>query len=213
MYRTGDMAKWLPDGNIEFLGRVDRQVKIRGFRVELGEIQAKLLRHPGIGQCIVLDCPDGSGQRALCAYYAAAEELSYRELHDYLCQDLPGYMIPSYFVRLDAIPVTSNGKVDVAALPNPLTVVHSDAVYEPPANEIEAELVEVWKELLEIETVGVNDNFFELGGHSLLAVKLEIEMEQRGLLISPEDFLKCYTIRELSRYTKKATDAVTESAG
>ncbi|USB33497.1 amino acid adenylation domain-containing protein [Paenibacillus sp. YPG26] len=212
MYRTGDMAKWMPDGNIEFLGRVDRQVKIRGFRVELGEVQAKLLRHPDISQCVVLDCPDGSGQRALCAYYAAAEELPYRALHDYLSQDLPGYMIPSYFVRLDAIPVTSNGKVDAAALPNPLTVVHSDAEYEPPANEVEAELVELWKALLEVETVGVNDNFFELGGHSLLAVKLEIEMEQRGLLISPEDFLKCYTIRELSQYTTKAAAATAETA-
>ncbi|MBO9600429.1 MAG: hypothetical protein J7559_21740, partial [Cohnella sp.] len=110
--------------------------------------------------------------------------------------------------RLDAIPVTSNGKVDRAALPDPLTLVRSDAVYEPPANEIEAELVEIWKELLEIETVGVNDNFFEIGGHSLLAVKMDIEMEQRGLQIAPEDFQQCYTIRDLSRYiTKVPVDA------
>ncbi|TYP79313.1 non-ribosomal peptide synthetase [Paenibacillus methanolicus] len=212
MYRTGDMAKWMADGNIEFLGRVDRQVKIRGFRVELGEIQTRLLRHPDIGQCVVIDCPDGTGQRALCAYYAAEEEHSYRALHDYLSQDLPSYMIPSYFIRLDTIPVTSNGKVDISALPNPLTVVRSDAEYEPPANEIEAELVEIWQALLEIEIVGVNDNFFELGGHSLLAIKLEIEMEQRGLLIAPEDFLKCYTIRELSPYTTKAAGAAAVTA-
>ncbi|MBW5445448.1 amino acid adenylation domain-containing protein [Cohnella sp. CFH 77786] len=211
MYRTGDLAKWLPDGNIEFLGRVDHQVKIRGFRVELGEIQAKLLRHPDIAQCVVLDCSDGSGQKALCAYYAGAAELPFRELRDYLSQDLPGYMIPSYFVRVPAIPVTANGKVDRAALPDPLTRVRSDAEYEPPANEIEEELVKIWQELLEIEIVGVNDNFFELGGHSLLAVKLEIEMEQRGLAISPEDFQQCYTIRDLSRYTTRTLGA--ETAG
>ncbi|WP_027084596.1 non-ribosomal peptide synthetase [Cohnella panacarvi] len=205
MYRTGDLAKWMPDGNIEFLGRVDHQVKIRGFRVELGEIQAKLLRHPDISNCIVLDCMDGSGQKALCAYYAAAADLPFRQLREFLAGDLPGYMIPSYFVRLDAIPVTSNGKVDRTALPDPVTLVRSDAVYEPPANEIEAELVEIWKQLLELDTVGVNDNFFEIGGHSLLAVKMDIEMEQRGLLISPEDFQQCYTIRDLSRYTTKVS--------
>lgn len=205
MYRTGDLAKWMPDGNIEFLGRVDHQVKIRGFRVELGEIQAKLLRHPDIANCIVVDCADGSGQKALCAYYAAPAELPFRQLREFLAGDLPGYMIPSYFVRMDAIPVTSNGKVDRSALPDPLSLVRSDAVYEPPANEIEAELVEIWKQLLELETVGVNDNFFEIGGHSLLAVKMDIEMEQRGLQIAPEDFQQCYTIRDLSRYTTKVS--------
>ncbi len=203
MYRTGDLAKWMPDGNIEFLGRIDHQVKIRGFRVEMGEIQAKLLRHPDIANCIVVDCADGSGQKALCAYYASPVDLPYKQLREFLAGDLPGYMIPSYFVRMDAIPVTSNGKVDRSALPDPLTLVRSDAVYEPPANEIEAELVEIWKELLELETVGVNDNFFEIGGHSLLAVKLDIEMEQRGLQIDPEDFQQCYTIRDLSRHTTK----------
>lgn len=207
MYRTGDMAKLWPDGTIEFLGRADHQVKIRGFRVELGEIQAKLLAHPDVRQCIVVDCRDGSGQRALCAYYTAQEELQVRMLRQYLSAELPSYMIPSYFIRLEAIPVTSNGKVDRAALPEPLAMVRSDAAYEPPANEIEAELVEIWKQLLEIETVGVKDNFFELGGHSLLAVKLEIEMEQRGLVISPEDFQQCYTIRDLSAYTMRASDA------
>jgi len=205
MYRTGDLAKWMPDGNIEFLGRIDHQVKIRGFRVEMGEIQAKLLRHPDISNCIVIDCMDGSGQKALCAYYASPAELPFRQLREFLAGELPGYMIPSYFVRMDAIPVTSNGKVDRTALPDPLTLVRSDAVYEPPANEIEAELVEIWKELLELETVGVNDNFFEIGGHSLLAVKLDIEMEQRGLQIDPEDFQQCYTIRDLSRHTTKVS--------
>ncbi|CAH1205393.1 D-alanine--D-alanyl carrier protein ligase [Paenibacillus plantiphilus] len=203
MYRTGDLAKWMPDGNIEFLGRVDHQVKIRGYRIELGEIQAKLLGHPSIKQCVVIDCTDSSGQKVLSAYYAAEEELPVRALRDYLSGELPAYMIPSYFTRLPQIPVTSNGKVDRGALPQPQTQVRSEAAYEPPANDIEAELVEMWKELLTLETVGVNDNFFELGGHSLLAVKLEIEMESRGLIVSPEDFQQCYTIRELGGYTTR----------
>ncbi|MFB9278022.1 amino acid adenylation domain-containing protein [Cohnella cellulosilytica] len=207
MYRTGDLAKYGRDGNIEFLGRVDHQVKIRGYRIELGEIQAKLLRHPDISQCVVIDNAEASGQKALCAYYAAAEVLSARALKEFLATDLPAYMIPSYFVRLPAIPVTSNGKVDRAALPAPQSQVRSDAAaYEPPANDIEAELVELWKQLLEIDVVGVNDNFFELGGHSLLAVKLDIEMEERGLVISPEDFQQCYTIRDLSRHTTRSCD-------
>lgn len=206
IYRTGDLAKWMPDGNIEFLGRVDHQVKIRGYRVELGEIQAKLLRYPGISQCVVIDQVDGSGQKALCAYYASPDELPVRTLREYLSGDLPSYMIPSYFVRLDAIPVTSNGKVDRSSLPEPQSQVRSAEAYEPPANEIEAELVEMWKQLLELEIIGVNDNFFELGGHSLLAVKLEIEMEVRGLVISPEDFQQCYTIRDLGNFTSRASD-------
>lgn len=207
MYRTGDLAKRWPDGNIEFMGRADQQVKIRGFRVELGEIQAKLLAHPDIAQCIVIDCKDSSGQRALCAYYTASEELPVRLVRQFLNAELPAYMIPSYFVWLDAIPVTGNGKVDRAALPEPQTQVRSEAAYEPPANDIEIELVEMWKQLLEIETIGVKDNFFELGGHSLLAVKMELEMEQRGLLISPEDFQECYTIRDLSQFTTRSFGA------
>ncbi|WP_239616496.1 AMP-binding protein [Cohnella mopanensis] len=204
MYRTGDLAMYGPDGNIEFLGRVDHQVKIRGYRIELGEIQAKLLRHREISQCVVIDNADASGQKSLCAYYAALEDLSARSLKDFLATDLPAYMIPSHFVRLSAIPVTSNGKLDRAALPAPQSQMRSDVAYEPPANDIEAELVEIWKLLLEVDTVGVNDNFFELGGHSLLAVKLEIEMEERGLVISPEDFQQGYTIRDLSQYTTRA---------
>ena len=204
MYRTGDLAKLWADGNIEFMGRVDHQVKIRGFRVELGEIQAKLITHSDISQCIVIDSKDSTGQRVLCAYYTAAEELPIRLLRQYLNAELPAYMIPSYFVRLDAIPVTSNGKVDRAALPDPQSQVRSEAAYEPPANDIEAELVELWKQLLEVETVGVKDNFFELGGHSLLAVKMEIEMEERGLVISPEDFQECFTIRDLSQFTTRS---------
>ncbi|MBW7476454.1 amino acid adenylation domain-containing protein [Paenibacillus oenotherae] len=207
MYRTGDLAKWMEDGNIEFLGRVDHQVKIRGYRIELGEIQAKLLAHPAVSQCVVIDCLDSSGQKALSAYYAAEEEIPVRALRDYMSAELPAYMIPSFFIRLPQIPVTSNGKVDRGALPQPQSQVRSDAAYEPPANDIEAELVEMWKALLELDTIGVNDNFFELGGHSLLAVKLEIEMESKGLIVSPEDFQQCYTIRELAGYTTRSDDA------
>lgn len=203
MYRTGDLARWMWDGNIEFLGRTDHQVKIRGYRVELGEIQAKLLRYPGIGQCVVLDRADGSGVKSLCAYYVADEEYQVRALRDYLGTELPPYMVPSYFIRMDAIPVTSNGKVDRAALPDPQSVMRPDEAYEPPANEMEAEIAELWKELLEIDRVSVLDDFFEIGGHSLLAVKMELEMELRGYIISPEQFAECRTIRDLAKHTTK----------
>lgn len=215
MYRTGDLAKYGPDGNIEFLGRTDHQVKIRGYRIELGEIQAKLLRHPDIAQCVVVDRADASGQKALCAYYAAEEEIAARELRELLAADLPGYMIPSFFVRLPVIPVTANGKVDRAALPAPQVQARAESAYEPPSGDIELELVELWQRLLGVDVVGVNDNFFELGGHSLLAVKLELEMEERGLVIAVEDFMQCYTIRDLSRHTTRAqgTDDGAASAG
>ncbi|GMK38343.1 hypothetical protein PCCS19_13970 [Paenibacillus sp. CCS19] len=203
MYRTGDLARWMRDGNIEFLGRTDHQVKIRGYRVELGEIQAKLLRYPSIGQCIVLDRADGSGMKSLCAYYVAEEDYPVRALRDYLGAELPPYMIPSYFIRVDGIPVTSNGKVDRSALPEPQSVVRPDEAHEPPGNEMEAEIAELWKELLEIDKVSVLDDFFEIGGHSLLAVKMELEMELRGYIISPEQFAQCRTIRDLAQHTTK----------
>jgi acyl-coenzyme A synthetase/AMP-(fatty) acid ligase len=203
MYRTGDLAKWMRDGNIEFLGRTDHQVKIRGYRIELGEIQAKLMRYQGIDQCVVLDRADVSGMKSLCAYYVAVEEISVRALRDYLGTELPSYMIPSLFIRLDAIPVTSNGKVDRSALPDPHSIVRDDDAYEPPANEMEAEIAALWKELLEIDNVSVLDDFFEIGGHSLLAVKMELEMELRGYIISPEQFAQCRTIRDLAQHTTK----------
>ncbi|MBD3917803.1 amino acid adenylation domain-containing protein [Paenibacillus sp. PR3] len=203
MYRTGDLAKWMRDGNMEFLGRTDHQVKIRGYRVELGEIQAKLLRYPGIGQCIVLDRADAAGVKSLCAYYVAEEEYQVRSLRDYLGTELPPYMIPSYFIKLASIPVTSNGKVDRSALPDPHSIKRPDEAYEPPANDMEAEIAELWKELLELDNVSVLDDFFEIGGHSLLAVKMELEMELRGYLISPEQFAQCRTIRDLAQHTTK----------
>jgi amino acid adenylation domain-containing protein len=190
LYKTGDLARWLPDGNIEFIGRLDRQVKLRGFRIELGEIESRLVNHDEINEAVVVLKEDKQETRGyLCAHYVSsgAVSLAAAELREYLSKRLPHYMIPSYFVQIDEIPLTSNGKVDRRRLPEPVVV--SAARYGAPGNEIEEKLVKIWAEVLNIDRtlIGVNDNFFELGGHSLkattmvqhvykeFAVKIEIE--------------------------------------
>lgn len=173
LYKTGDLARYLPDGNIEYLGRIDRQIKIRGFRIELGEIEAILARHPQIREAVVTAREDIPGDKRLVAYICPRQkqpEIS--ELRSCLQESLPNYMIPSNFVFLETMPLTSNGKVDIRALPAPDTSGQRNAELTPPSNDIERELVEIWQEVLNIKPLGIRDNFFELGGHSLLAVKL-----------------------------------------
>ena len=167
MYRTGDLARWLPDGNIEFLGRIDHQVKIRGFRIELAEIESRLLDIEEVKEAVVLAREDGSGDKYLCAYVAAKEEILAKELQEQLAQSLPDYMVPPYIVQLPAMPLTPNGKVDKKALPMPDSHMKAKAEYEAPRNEFEEVLVRVWSEVLGVEKVGIRDNFFDLGGHSL----------------------------------------------
>jgi non-ribosomal peptide synthetase component F/acyl carrier protein len=180
LYKTGDLGRWLPDGNIEFIGRIDHQVKIRGLRIELGEIESQLLTHDEIKEVVVISKQDQQGSsRGLCAYFVSDNELSTAQLREYLSKSLPGYMVPSYFIRLDRIPLTPNGKVDQRALPEPgLTVGENYAV---PRDKIEKELVRIWSRVLSKdsshesqlqESIGIDDNFFELGGHSLKAARL-----------------------------------------
>jgi len=198
MYRTGDMARWMPDGNMEFLGRLDHQVKIRGYRVELGDIQAALLSHPSIREVIVVDRTDGEGQKCLCAYYSAAEKLTVSDLREFAGERLPSYMVPSYYVQLDALPVTANGKVDRKALPEPTGRIETGAAYEAPATELESKLESIWRRLLNVERIGVHDNFFDLGGHSMLAIKLEIELDKEQLEVERAAVYKHPTIRQLA---------------
>ncbi|NOQ27042.1 MAG: amino acid adenylation domain-containing protein, partial [Bacteroidales bacterium] len=171
LYKTGDLAKWLPDGNIEFLGRIDHQIKIRGFRIELGEIENTLLKHENIKESVVL-AREEKGDKYLCAYIVSKEELNYDELRAYISARLPDYMLPSYFVQLDELPLTSNGKVNRKALPSPEIKAGDD--YVAPSNEIEEKLVEIWSKVLNIkkEDISVNTNFFFIGGHSLKATVL-----------------------------------------
>jgi amino acid adenylation domain-containing protein len=175
MYRTGDVCRFLPDGNLEFRGRVDNQVKIRSFRVELGEVESILGAHPRLRDVAVLAHELIPGEKRLIAYYVASEEPAPApgELGAYLKERLPEYMVPSVFIKLDAMPLTPNGKVDRRALPVPnLSQVAPDEDYLAPRNEIEARLVKVWEGVLGMRPIGVRQSFFDLGGHSLLAVRL-----------------------------------------
>ena len=180
MYRTGDLARWLPDGNIEFLGRIDHQVKIRGFRIELTEIESRILRHEVVQEAIVLAREDTLGDKYLCAYIVSEEEIPINGLKKHISEGLPHYMIPSHFVRLKRMPLTSTGKVDRKALPEPMGGVQKKD-YVAPRNSMEEALAQIWSEILSNEKVGIYDDFFDLGGHSLKAVmaisKMNSELE------------------------------------
>ncbi|MBP7868053.1 MAG: amino acid adenylation domain-containing protein [Acidobacteria bacterium] len=175
-YRTGDLARWRGDGNLEYLGRNDDQVKVRGFRVELGEIEDKLSAHPAISQCTVL-CRERGGNAYLAAWYLSAEELPGEALREYLSALLPDYMVPSFFVRLEEMPLTPNGKVDRKALPEPAFQGDDDR-YAAPRDEVEGALCRIWREVLGLERVGVTDDFFRLGGNSILAIRLAHRMSK-----------------------------------
>jgi acyl carrier protein len=175
LYQTGDRVRWLPDGEIEFLGRLDYQVKLRGFRIELGEIETILGQHSSVRESLVLAREDRPGNKRLVAYLLPENDIDpdAQELRAFLRQKLPEYMVPSAYVTLEAFPLTANGKIDRRALPAPdasARQIGSDFIGpRTPGEEI---LAEIWAEILGIEQVGVQDNFFDLGGNSLLAVKM-----------------------------------------
>src|SRR5690349_8262013 len=175
LYRTGDLARYLPDGNFDFLGRRDQQVKVRGYRIELGEIENVLARHHAVREAVVTVREDVPGDQRLVAYVVAEDDHDQNAsaLRDHLREALPDYMTPSSFVFLDALPLTTNGKVDRRALPAPDGARPDGEVdYVAPRTPVEEVLAGIWAELLSLERVGVNDNFFVLGGHSLLATQL-----------------------------------------
>ena len=186
LYKTGDLARYLPDAHIEFLGRVDSQVKLRGYRIELGEIETVLRQHEAVQDSVVLVREEQAGEKRLIAYTVVrqnhflrsapdrslAQSLR-RELRSYLQERLPAYMIPSAFVPLDALPLTPNGKVDRQALPVPQELHDgSSAALQEARTPIEEMLVGLWREVLDRKQVGIHEHFFEVGGHSLLATRL-----------------------------------------
>ncbi|MFL6284238.1 MAG: AMP-binding enzyme, partial [Pyrinomonadaceae bacterium] len=180
LYRTGDVVRWLADGELEFIGRADNQVKVRGLRIELGEIEAALSSHEAVRDCVVLAREDEPGDKRLVAYVVTATVgpvLSAAELRAHLKERLPEYMVPSAFVMLEALPLSANGKVDRKALPAPDSSLVSD-IYVAPRDEVEEMIAEVWAEVLRVERVGVEDNFFESGGHSLLAMQVVSHLRQ-----------------------------------
>ncbi len=201
MYRTGDLGRILPDGNIEFRGRTDFQVKIRGFRVEPEEIEVVLGQHAGVRQAFVLARDDGSGERRLVAYVVPAQgaDPTAAVLRDFLKERLPEYMVPFAFVKLPALPMTPNGKVDRKALAA-LPVAHqADHMQHLPArDELESRMVRIWEAVFAIQPLGVRNNFFELGGHSLLALRLMHRVEQEfGQVLPPAVLFQAPTVEQL----------------
>jgi acyl-CoA synthetase (AMP-forming)/AMP-acid ligase II/acyl carrier protein len=202
LYKTGDLARYLPDGNIEYLGRIDNQVKIRGFRIELGEIEALLSRHDNVQICCAIAREETPGNKRLVAYVVPQKEVTPTtdELRQFLSNKLPGYMVPSAFVILESLPLTPNGKVDRRGLPNPdLQQEVSD--YVMPNTEVETIIAGIWQKVLKVEKVGIYNNFFELGGHSLLLVRINQQLQEIFFLeLSIVDMFNYPTVHSLSKY-------------
>lgn len=205
MYRSGDLAHWTADGNIIFIGRKDNQMKIRGYRIELGEIESAMHNYPGIKAAVVAAFEDDRSGKYLCAYYVPDAAINVSDLRAHLSRTLPEYMVPSVFISLDKIPVTSNGKTDRKKLPRPEKAERTLTAADQPANELEEKLLAIWKELLNIPQFGVNDNFFELGGHSLKAARLIAMIHQAMKVEVPlRQVFASGTIRNLAAYIQTA---------
>jgi len=207
LYKTGDLARYLPNGNIEFLGRMDNQVKIRGFRIELREIELALSRHPAVRECVVVDREEACGDKRLAAYLVPRDEaeLSTGELRRFLVKKLPEHMIPSAFVIVKAIPRAPNGKVDRRALPVPgdQRSAPAETFIDPPA-PAEKAVDRIWREVLKLERIGVHDNFFELGGHSLLATQVISRARNIfGVDVPMHRLFQTPTIAELAAFVEK----------
>jgi amino acid adenylation domain-containing protein len=204
LYKTGDLASYLPDGMIKFLGRTDHQVKLRGYRIELGEIEAALKKGPDVQDCAVVIREDTPGDKRLVAYVVLARgrESSLSELRHFLKEKLPEYMIPSAFVRLNDLPLTRHGKVDRQSLPAPENErPELRASYVAPKTVIEGTIAAIWQEVLRVEKVGVNDNFFDLGGHSLLMVQVHSKLREAfSKEISLIEMFRNATVGSLARY-------------
>ncbi|NMF66950.1 non-ribosomal peptide synthetase [Brasilonema octagenarum] len=218
LYKTGDLARYLPNGNIEYLGRIDNQVKIRGFRIELAEIETLLGQHGDVQTCCVIACEQTPGNKRLVAYVVPQKEQTCTErlvragaevsrstpttdeLRQFLSNKLPGYMVPTAFVMLESLPLTPNGKVDRRALPDP--DLHQElSDYVMPNTELETIIAGIWQKALQVEKVGIYNNFFELGGHSLLLVKINQQLqEELGLELSIVDMFNYPTINSLTQY-------------
>ncbi|RED86532.1 non-ribosomal peptide synthetase [Cohnella phaseoli] len=203
VYRTGDLVRWLPGGHIEFLDRIDQQVKIRGFRIELGEIEACLLAHPHLQEaCVIARAAEGSP--SLCAYYVANEAVNGEEIRAYLSEALPLFMVPADLIALEAMPLTSNGKINKKLLPAPDLSRGSHKAYVPPTDELERALAALWENLLQRQPIGRDDHFFDLGGHSLKATILLARIyEQFHVKVPFQQFMRMPTIQNLAALIKQ----------
>jgi amino acid adenylation domain-containing protein len=206
LYKTGDLGRWLIDGNIEFIGRKDDQVKIRGYRVELGEIESALLNHPAVTAAVVIAKDMKDTSRELVAYIVSGEKLPIAELRTYLSRSLPVYMLPAHFVQLDQLPLSSRGKVDKRKLPYPNGMdIATGTAYVLPRNAIEEKLALIWQEVLGLDSIGVKDNFFNLGGHSLKATRLASRIHKAfEVKIAFIDLFKFVLLEDQARLIEQA---------
>jgi len=196
VYRTGDMARYQWDGNIEFIGRADHQVKIRGFRIELGEVEAQLRQHAGVRDAVVV-AREECGEKRLVGYVAGGEGVN--DLKEHLKKRLPEYMVPSAIVVLKDLPLTPNGKVDRKALPAPDAAALETEQFIAPRTQTERILAEIWCKLLNLQRVGVNDNYFKLGGHSLMAIRVVSRMREAFQIeLSLSSIFEAPTVAELA---------------
>ncbi|TCN18914.1 non-ribosomal peptide synthetase, partial [Mesobacillus foraminis] len=206
LYRTGDWVRWLPDGNIEYLGRMDDQIKLRGHRIELGEIEARILENSDIQNAVVTMSSSNQYGAFLCAYVVADAEWSEQDILRDLKEKLPEYMVPSSFVRMDRLPLTPNGKVDKGALPQPLGHRGPEARHEQPEG-LEIKMADIWKELLGVETVSRQDNFFQLGGHSLKASVLSHRIQKEfNKEVSLRDIFTSATLEKMTRLVSQSKE-------
>src|SRR5271166_1052329 len=215
LYKTGDLCRWLPDGNIEFLGRIDHQVKLRGFRIELGEIESRLAQHTAVKECVVVVRASEMGEKRLVAYVvakgAAREEAELRAaLKSHLRHSLPEYMVPELFVFLASLPLSPNGKIDRKALPEPREGDLFQEAYVAPRTEKERRLAAIWSGLLGIERVGLDDNFFALGGDSIISIQMVSRAAQAGLSLTVRQVFEHQTLGALARAAGEAGRVVVE---
>ena len=207
LYKTGDLARYLADGSIEFLGRIDQQVKLHGLRIELGEIETALSEYPDVQSAVVVSRKDESGRQRLVGYILPENKpVSVSELRRALAQRLPDYMVPSAFVVLEELPRLPNGKIDRASLPAPNgAMIHAPSIDAAPRTATEQKLAEIWKQVLGREQLGIHDSFFELGGDSILAIQIVARANQAGLKLSPKLIFRHQTIAELAQVAIPAT--------
>ncbi|MBE8964962.1 amino acid adenylation domain-containing protein [Nostocales cyanobacterium LEGE 12452] len=201
LYKTGDLARYLPNGDIEYIGRIDNQVKVRGFRIELGEIEAVINQHSAVREAVVVVRNDSGDSQRLVAYLIPQKEqtLTITELRGFLESKLPSYMMPTSFVMLEVLPLTPNGKVDRRALPVPDTLrPELQETFIAPQTTVEKQLVKIWAKVLGLEKIGINDNFFELGGDSILSIQVISKANQAGLHLTPKQIFQHQTIAQLA---------------
>ncbi|MGN4771119.1 amino acid adenylation domain-containing protein [Bacillus cereus group sp. MYBK216-2] len=212
MYKTGDLVKWMPDGNVEYLGRIDNQVKIRGYRIEIGEIENRLLKIKDVKEAVVIAKKDQNENVFLCSYITSNKKVRISKIKEKLIRELPMYMVPSYIIQIDKIPLSSNGKIDTMALPVIDVTELIESKYEEPRDKIEEILVKVWEKILGIDRIGINYNYYEIGGDSIKSILIVSELRKYHLRLEIKDLMQFPRIKELREHVKLDDTQVNQSA-